>query len=144
MGQIWKNKVTPAILNDMHQETMVGHLGIQVTEIGENYIKMSMPVDYRTIQPMGLLHGGASMVMAETAGSIASFLCTDNVKTHVPVGVEINASHLKSATKGNVYSTTTPLKIGNRLHSWNTDIHDGEGNLICTSRLTVMIIPSRK
>ena len=120
---------------------MIEHLGIEFTEIQAGYIKAKMPVDHRTKQPLGLLHGGASVVLAETMGSTAVVLALKDPMKETGVGVEINANHLKSARGGYVIGTCVPLRIGRTLHVYEIKIHDEEENLICASRLTVAIIP---
>ena len=119
---------------------MIEHLGIEFTEIQAGYIKAKMPVDHRTKQPLGLLHGGASVVLAETMGSTAVVLALKDPMKETGVGVEINANHLKSARGGYVIGTCVPLRIGRTLHIYEIKIHDEEENLICASRLTVAII----
>jgi 1,4-dihydroxy-2-naphthoyl-CoA hydrolase len=121
------------------QDTMGTHLGMEWVELGDDYVKMSMPVDERTKQPYGLLHGGASCALAETIGSVASFLVIDSSK-YGCVGLEINANHLRSAKKGLVIATARPLHIGRTTHVWDIKIHDEEERLVCVSRLTVAII----
>jgi 1,4-dihydroxy-2-naphthoyl-CoA hydrolase len=118
---------------------MVEHLGIEYTEIGENFISAKMPVDRRTHQPLGLLHGGASVALAETLGSIAANCCVDN-KIQYCVGLEINANHVKSATSGYVYGTTIPIHIGKRTHIWEIRITNEEKELVCISRITIAVI----
>ena len=137
---IWKNKPNISVLNDISKATSVEHLGILFSEIGDDYLIASMPVDHRTIQPAGILHGGASVLLAETLGSVASSLCMEYLGKKVPVGIEINASHLKSVTKGVVSGRVTAIRIGQKIHVWNIDITDESGDIICTSRLTTMII----
>lgn len=137
---IWKTNPTLEALNDIGRGSLPGHLGIEFTEVGEDYIKAKMPVDQRTKQPMGLLHGGASAALSETMGSVAGVLIIEDPSKQSIVGIEINANHLRSAKSGFVHATTRPVKIGRRLQVWNTEIHDDEGKLICTSRLTTMII----
>lgn len=127
-------------LNDLAKGNMIEHLGIEFTEIHADYIKAKMPVDHRTIQPMGLLHGGASVVLAETLGSVAVVLAVKDPLKETGVGVEINANHLKSARGGFVTGTCVPLRIGRTIHVYEIKIHDEENNLICASRLTVAII----
>ena len=119
---------------------MIEHLGIEFTEIQAGYIKAKMPVDHRTKQPLGLLHGGASVVLAETIGSTAVVLALKDPMKETGVGVEINANHLKSARGGYVIGTCVPLRIGRTMHVYEIKIHDEEENLICASRLTVAII----
>lgn len=119
---------------------MIEHLGIEFTEITPEFLKAKMPVDHRTKQPFGLLHGGASVVLAESMGSIAALLAVPDMNHYKGVGVEINANHLKSARSGYVYGTCTPLRIGKTLHVYEIKIHDEAEQLICASRLTVAIL----
>ncbi len=138
---IWKNKLDIDSMNNIAKGTMVQQLGMLFTDIGDDYIEASMPVDSRTIQPMGILHGGASVAMAETLGSIASMYCID-LNKYYSVGIEISANHLKSVKKGNdlVYGRATPIRLGRKLHVWNIEIKDKHGNMVCISRLTTMVI----
>ncbi|MBT8190655.1 MAG: hotdog fold thioesterase [Saprospiraceae bacterium] len=136
---IWKNNPTVEGLNTFRTNTLVEHLDIRFTEIGENYLVATMPVDKRTVQPMGLLHGGASVALAETIGSVASLLQLDDVVRYGVVGIEINANHLKSARSGLVSGKVTPVRIGRRMHVWNIEIRNEQDELICVSRLTTMI-----
>lgn len=135
---IWKVKPDVEVINNFNKDTLVAHLGIEMVEVGEDYIKSKMPVDHRTRQPMGLLHGGASVVLSESVGSIASWLVTADQTKNI-VGIEVNANHLKSAKSGFVFGITKPIRIGRTLHVWNTEIYDADDNLICVSRLTVMV-----
>jgi len=120
-------------------DTMGTHLGMEWTGIGDDYLTMRMPVDERTKQPYGLLHGGASCALAETIGSVASFLVLDTGK-FICVGLEINANHVRSATGGFVTATCRPLHIGGSTHVWDIKITDEREKLICISRLTVAIL----
>jgi 1,4-dihydroxy-2-naphthoyl-CoA hydrolase len=124
-------------------KTMGQHLGMQWTEVGENYLKMQMPVDERTKQPYGLLHGGASCALAETIGSVASVCVIDTTK-NICVGLEINANHVRGAKQGFVTATCTPLHIGASTHVWDIKIADDNGKLVCISRLTVAILKKPK
>jgi 1,4-dihydroxy-2-naphthoyl-CoA hydrolase len=136
----WFKKYTLEELHNMDRDGgMVSYLGCKITEIGDDYIKGTMPVDERTKQPFGILHGGASCVLSETLGSIAGWMCIDPDKKRA-VGLEINANHVRSVTEGVVTGTCRPLHIGRRTHVWQTDIHNEESKLVCTSRLTVAII----
>lgn len=141
---IWKNNPTPEGINSFHSNTLVNHLEIKFIEVGDNYLKASMPVDHRTKQPFGLLHGGASVALAETMGSVASVLIQENPLLTHSVGVEINANHVKAAKQGSVIGTVTPIKIGRTLQVWNIDIHNQAGDLCCTSRLTTLTKPIKK
>ncbi|MBX9783433.1 MAG: hotdog fold thioesterase [Chitinophagaceae bacterium] len=123
----------------MNDETMDKHIGLAFSELGADFLKATMPVDHRTKQPYGLLHGGASCVLAETLGSVASALVIDPEK-FICVGLEINANHVRSARDGFVTGTCTPIHIGASTHVWDIKIHDEREKLICVSRLTVAIL----
>ena len=120
--------------------TMTEFIGIEFTELGDDYIKARMPVDHRTKQPYGLLHGGASAVLAETLGSIGSALVVDHSKFFC-VGVEINANHIRSAREGYVTGVVTPIHLGRQMHVWDIKIYNEENKLVCISRLTVSVQP---
>jgi 1,4-dihydroxy-2-naphthoyl-CoA hydrolase len=137
---IWKQKFDLERLNSLNSDTMVEHLGIQFITIGDDFITAKMPVDHRTVQPYGLLHGGASAALAETLGSVAASLCVDDITQQAPVGIEINASHLSSARSGYVFGTARPVRIGSKIQVWSIEIKDEKDRLICLSRLTVAII----
>ena len=124
------------------KNTMTDKLGIKITDYGNNYICGKMPVDHQTKQPYGLLHGGASVAFAETLGSIGAGMQIDYNNQSV-VGVEINASHLKSIKKGWVYGRAQPLRVGKTIQVWDINITDKDDNLICVSRLTLAIIKKR-
>jgi len=137
---IWKNRPTLEYLKGTSQTTLAKHLGIEFISIEDNSITAKMPVDERTKQPFGILHGGASVVLAETLGSVASAFVVENILKQQPVGLEINANHLKSVKEGFVYGTVKPIRLGRKIHVWNIEIKNEEGQLICISRLTCMII----
>ena len=138
---IWKTPPTLEILNDIGKDSMSGHLGIEFTEFGDDFMTASMPVDHRTVQPFRILHGGASVALAETLGSVASVMCLSDMSKYQAVGVEINANHLSSAREGSVvYGTVRPIRVGRTMHVWNIEIKNAEGKLICVSRLTVAIV----
>jgi 1,4-dihydroxy-2-naphthoyl-CoA hydrolase len=140
---IWFNKkLRLEEIQTLTPATMGVHLGMEWVELGPDFLKMRMPVDERTKQPYGLLHGGASCALAETVGSVASHLVMDAEK-FICVGLEINANHLRSAKQGFVTATTTPLHLGSSTHVWDIKIHDEEEKLICVSRLTVAILLKR-
>ncbi len=122
--------------------TLADLIGIEWVAIGSDFLKAKMPVDERTKQPYGLLHGGASCVLAETLGSVASAFVIDQTKYQC-VGLEINANHIRSARKGFVTGIATPIHLGRSTHVWDIKIHDEEEKLICISRLTVVIIEKR-
>lgn len=129
-------------LNSIGEGCMIGHLGIEITELGGDYIIAKMPVDHRTKQPMGLLHGGANVALAESLGSYASTLLVDMTKQAV-VGLEINANHVRSAREGFVYGKVSPIHTGRKTHVWNIEITNEEGKLVSISRLTVAIIDQK-
>ena len=137
---IWFNKdLTLPDLAPLVPNTMAEYLGMEWVEIVDDFIKMKMPVDDRTRQPYGLLHGGASCALAETVGSVASSFVIDTDK-FICVGLDINANHVRSVRKGYVTATCTPLHIGASTHVWDIKIHDERGKLVCISRLTVAIL----
>ncbi len=137
---IWFDKsLSLAGLNPVGPKTMGEFLGIEWVELGDAYLIMRMPVDDRTKQPYGLLHGGASCALAETVGSLASHFVMDPEK-NICVGLEINANHVRSINKGFVTATCTPLHIGASTHVWDIKIHDDRNKLVCISRLTVAIL----
>ena len=139
---MFSKDLTPEALNQMSHENMLGHLGIEFTEINERSLTARMPVDHRTRQPMGLLHGGASVALAESLGSVASYLCVD-AKKHACVGLEINANHIKGVREGFVYGTVRPLHVGKRTHVWEIRVTNETQQLVCISRLTVAVIDQK-
>ena len=140
---MWLHQTTLEGINVLTEGNMLGHLGIEVIEIGKDYLIAKMPVDHRTHQQLGLLHGGASVALAESMGSFASVLMIEDISKHVPVGVSINADHLRSVKDGFVYAKVTPIKIGRSIHVWSIEITDDRERLICICRLTVMIVEKR-
>ncbi len=137
---IWHNKnLTIADLAPLGINTMGSHLGMEWTEVGPDYLCMRMPVDERTRQPYGLLHGGASCALAETIGSVASAMVID-LEKFICVGLEINANHVRSAREGFVTATCRPVHIGSGTHVWDIRINDERDKLVCISRLTVAIL----
>lgn len=140
---IWKQPISLKLLNSSGTKTMVDHLGIEFSKFGDDFLEATMPVDYRTIQPAGLLHGGANVSLAETIGSVASVMCIEDLGKQMPVGLEINANHLKGVTNGSVTGHCTPVRIGRTIHVWNIEIRNEEGQLTCISRFTVAIVPRR-
>ena len=138
---IWYDpSITPDQLNPLSRGTMGEHLGMEIIEVGEDYLKGRMPVDHRTRQPYGLLHGGASVALAETLGSVASAFVVDR-RSYDCVGLEINANHVRGVRNGFVTGTARPAHLGRTTHVWDIRIHDERDKLICISRLTVAIIP---
>src|SRR5688572_15920112 len=140
--RIFKESATPESLNAWSKNTLVEHLGITFTNIGENFIEARMPVDDRTRQPLGLLHGGASVALAETLGSVAATLCVDENK--FCVGLEINANHVKGVRKGFVKGTTKPIHIGKQTHVWEIRISNDLNELVCISRITMAVLEKKK
>lgn len=140
---IWfKKDINISEFEHWSRNTLNELLEIKFIELGENFIKASMPVDHRTHQPYGLLHGGASAALAETLGSVASALVIDRGKFFC-VGIEINANHIRSVRNGLVIGTVTPIHIGSTTHVWDIRIHDENNKLICVSRLTVAILEKK-
>ncbi len=121
-------------------DSIVKHLGIEFTEAGEGYLVARMPVDSRTHQPFGILHGGASVVLAESLGSVASFLMLDDPMKQRAVGVEVNANHIRSVRNGWVYGRCTPIHVGRSTHVWDIRITDEQDRTVCVSRLTIAVI----
>ena len=140
---IWKHDPVLEVLNKQNKNTLCEQLGMEFTEIGEDYLKARMPVDGRTRQPLGLLHGGASVALAETLGSCAAALCID-LMSQQPVGLEINANHIRAVRDGYVEGVARPLHIGRSTHVWEIKIHNQEDKLVCVSRITMAIIDRRK
>ncbi len=137
---IWYNKsLRIEEIQALGKGTMGSHVGIEFTEIGENYIKARMPVDERTRQPYGFLHGGASATLAETIGSVGSAYVIDHSRNYC-VGLEINANHIRSVSEGYVYGTAVALHLGSTTHVWDIKIYSEQEKLICVSRLTVAIL----
>ena len=130
-------------LGKLSENTMSEQIGMEFTEIGEDYLKGRMPVDRRTVQPYGILHGGASAALAETLGSMAGALVLDPEKEYC-VGMEINANHVRSVRSGYVYGKATPIHIGRKTHIWEIRIEDENGKLVCISRLTLAIISKKE
>ena len=146
MTQIWHQKNIDHLetMNTVHEGTLMETLGIVITEIGDDYVKGTMPVDERTKQPYGILHGGASLGLAETLASTGAGLCIDNSKYKI-VGQEINANHLRSATEGLVTGIASPIFVGQRTQVWEVKIYKSETdfndkNLCCISRMTALRI----
>jgi len=139
---IWFTQTTPERINALSKNTMIEHLGIEVLEIGEEFIKARMPVDHRTVQPAGILHGGASVTLAETLGSIAAELCVDRSKK-MCVGLDINANHVRSVSDGYVFGIVKPVHLGNTTQIWEIRITNEQEKLVCISRLTIAVLEER-
>jgi len=138
MSTIWKRDYTLKEINQFSKESIVENIGIEFIEKGDDYIRASMPVDNRTKQPLGILHGGASVVLAETLGSMASYMTLDDNK--YSVGLEINANHLKSAANGHVIGKVKPVHLGKTTQIWDISIKNDQDHLICVSRLTMVVL----
>ena len=136
---IWHQEIDIKTLENIGLGTMSKHLGIEIVEIGNDYLKAKMPVDARTKQPYGILHGGASVALAETIGSYGSHLVIDSSKYRA-VGLEINANHIRKVSEGFVLGTAKPIHIGKSTHVWSIEITDNLDRLICICRLTVAVI----
>ena len=139
---IWRIIPDPEKLNERAKHTMSGYLGIRFTEAGPDYLRATMPVTERTHQPYGLLHGGASVTLAETLGSVASLHCVDT-QQYMCVGQEINANHLRGISAGTVTGTARPFHIGSRSQVWHIEIRDESERLVCVSRLTMAVLEQR-
>jgi 1,4-dihydroxy-2-naphthoyl-CoA hydrolase len=137
-GALFRSSTTLADLNAMTRNTAMEPLGIAFTELGEDFLRATMPVDARTHQPYGLLHGGASVLLAETLGSSAGMLCLQ--EGEICVGIEINANHLAAVREGFVTGTARPLHVGRSTQVWEIRIEDQAGRLICVSRLTLAVV----
>jgi 1,4-dihydroxy-2-naphthoyl-CoA hydrolase len=134
------NKVPLDLINSMNKNTLMEQLGIECIELGDDYVISRMPVDKRTHQPMGLLHGGASAALIESIGSMGSTLLLDISKQH-PVGIEVNANHIGGIRTGHVIAKGKIVHAGKKTHLWQVDItEEGTNKLVCSGRLTVMII----
>ena len=135
---IWNSETTVEALNQASDNTLVRHLGIEFTEIGDDSMSATMPVDHRTHQPMGILHGGASVSLAETVGSTAAAMATR--EGYYVVGLDINANHIRSVREGLVSATAKPIHIGGSTQVWEIIITDDQGKTTCVSRLTMAVL----
>lgn len=138
---LFRGQASPDTLNALSRGTAMETLGVVFTEVGADFVRATMPVDARTRQPYGLLHGGASVLLAETLGSSAGNLCV--APGEMCVGVEINANHLAAVREGTVVGTARPLHVGRRTQVWEIRIEDPLGRLCCVSRLTLAVVPRR-
>lgn len=136
---IWFRRYTLEEVQQRGLGTMVEHIGITITEVGDDFLKGTMPVDHRTIQPMGILHGGASVALAETLGSIAANLVVDSEKKYC-VGLDINANHIRAAKKGMVTGVARPVHIGSSTQVWSIEMTNEENKIVCISRLTMAVL----
>ena len=138
---IWTRPFSIQDLTDIHKDTAPAHLGMEFLEVGEDFIRARVPVDTRTRQPYGLLHGGVSVVLAETLGSCGAIYCAP--PGHRVVGLDINANHLRGATSGWVTGITRPVHIGRSTQVWHIDLHNEAGELTCVSRITMAVLAAR-
>ncbi len=135
---IWTRTPSLEFLAESSKNTAVAHMGIEYVEVGDDYVKGRMPVDERTVQPFGILHGGASVVLAETLGSMAANCCLKDPGT-VAVGLDINANHIRPVSKGWVYGTAKPIHIGSSTQVWEILLENEQGKTTCISRLTMAV-----
>ncbi|ACD90566.1 MAG: hotdog fold thioesterase [Chlorobium limicola] len=140
-ASIFSVSVSPQEINETQivEGQMARHLGIEMVEVGSDFMIARMPVDHRTIQRIGILHGGASLALAETVGSIAASYCVDRNRKYI-VGQEINANHIRPVKEGYVYATATPLHLGKSSHVWDIKIRNDAEKLVCVSRFTVAVL----
>lgn len=139
---IWKNSIDLQALADTRKDTLVELMGIEFTEIGDDFLKGRMPVDRRTHQPYGIMHGGASCVLAETLASIGANYCVDSTKEYC-VGLDINTSHIRMVKSGFVYGTAKPVHLGKKTQVWEVKIVDEQDKLISITRLTLFVLQKR-
>ncbi|MET0224926.1 MAG: hotdog fold thioesterase [Dokdonella sp.] len=137
---LWKSPTDLDRINAWNRNTLVEHLGMRVTEIGADFVRGTMPVDARTQQPFGLLHGGASVALAESLGSLAGNLCVD-AASEMAVGLDINANHVRGVSGGSVTGIARPLHLGRTTQVWEIRIEDDHARLVCISRLTLAVVP---
>lgn len=138
MPSIWKQPVSVESLTAIHVGTTVEHLGIEFLEVGDDFIRARAPVDARTRQPMGILHGGISVVLAESLGSCGAAFASP--PGHRAVGLDINANHLRSVSSGWVTGTARPMHVGRTTHVWQIEVSNDKGQLTCVSRITIAIL----
>ena len=136
---IWKSPQTLAELNARAENTMGQFLDMEFLELGDDFLKMKMPVTSKTKQPMGLLHGGATAALAETIGSVSAVMCVDAEKES-SVGLELNINHLRAVKEGSVFATCRPFHLGRTTHVWNIEIKDEKERMVSAARLTTMVI----
>lgn len=141
-GSIFVKDWTVENINQLHENTLCSLLGMRFTERGADFLRASMPVDRRTVQPVGILHGGASLALVETMGSVAAWMCLADGWN--AVGLDINANHIRAVTRGEVHARATPAHIGRTTHVWLIDVRDDDDKLVCTARMTIAIVQSRR
>lgn len=137
---LWKEPPDLARINAWSAGSMIEVLGIRITEVGDDFLRGTMPVDARTRQPFGILHGGASVALAESLGSLAGTMCLDATR-EIAVGLDINANHVRAVTEGTVTGTARPLHVGRTTQVWEIRIENEHGKLVCISRLTLAVVP---
>jgi 1,4-dihydroxy-2-naphthoyl-CoA hydrolase len=140
MSSIWHRRPDPALIHKMSQKTIDSHLGIEIIDVGDDYIVGTMPVDQRTVQPYGVVHGGANVVLAESLGSIAGGHVIDMTKK-LCFGQEVSATHVRPVSSGLVIGTARPIHLGKRSHVWEIRLTNEEGKLSCLAKLTLAIVP---
>lgn len=136
---IWKTEINIEALQHQRKGTLVEHLGIEYVEIGDDFIKAKMPVDNRTRQPMGLLHGGANVALAESLGSMGANMCLDISKEYA-LGLDINSNHIRGVREGFVFGIAKPIHIGGKTHVWEIKVYDEQERLVHISRLTMVVL----
>jgi 1,4-dihydroxy-2-naphthoyl-CoA hydrolase len=141
MPAIWTRPISVEALTASHKDTAPEHLGVEFLEVGDDFIRARVPVDKRTKQPFGLLHGGVSVVLAETLGSCGAIYCTP--EGHRVVGLDINANHIRAAMSGWVTGKTTPVHVGRSTQVWAIELHNDAGELTCVSRITMAVLAPR-
>jgi len=139
---IWTKPISLEKMTQSAAKTAASHLGIEFIEIGDDYLKGRMPIDHRTVQPHGILHGGASVLLAETLGSVGANFCIKR-EDQVAVGLEINANHIRSVSKGWVVGTARPFHVGSSTQVWEIRIENEDGKIVCISRITMAVIDLR-
>jgi len=139
--RIWKTSISVEEITAANKDTAASHLGIEFLEVGDDFIRGRVPVDARTRQPYGLLHGGVSVVLAETLGSVAAHFCCGEGQR--AVGLDINANHLRGVTQGWVTGTVRPVHIGRTTQVWQIDLTNDEGQLTCVSRITMAVVQAK-
>jgi 1,4-dihydroxy-2-naphthoyl-CoA hydrolase len=141
--EIWSTRPAVDFLNGLSDGTMVAQIGLEFIEVGDDFMRAKMPVDHRTVQTFGILHGGASATLAETVGSIAGSFCVD-VESKFVVGLELNCNHVRSVREGYVFATARPIHLGGKTQIWDIRIVDEHDRLVCVSRLTLMVMDQKK
>ncbi len=136
---MWSTRPTIDFLNGLSDGTMSAQIGLEFTEVGDDFLRAKIPVDHRTVQTFGILHGGASATLAEQVGSIAGSFCVD-VEQKFVVGLELNCNHVRSVREGFVFATARPIHLGGKTHIWDIRIVDEQDRLVCVSRLTLMVM----